>query len=71
MTTGQTTVPAGTRRVVAAPFSLARVLFIVGAAMFIIGAFASGGHELASIPYPTWALGALGAWTLALAAQIP
>lgn len=70
MTTGQTTAQAGTRRVATTPFSLARVLFIVGAAMFIIGAFAAGGHELASILYPTWALGALGAWMLALAAQI-
>lgn len=51
--------------------SLTRVLFIVGAAMFIIAAFASGGHAIAGIPGWSWGFGALGAAMLAFAARTP
>jgi hypothetical protein len=41
-----------------------RILLVVGTVLFVLAAFAAGGHELASIPALPWAFGALAAWML-------
>jgi hypothetical protein len=46
------------------PWHASRILLIVGTVLFVLAAFAAGGHELASIPALPWAFGALAAWML-------
>jgi hypothetical protein len=67
--TAPPTAQPNTRLPAAPPFSLARVLFIVGAAMFIIAAFAAGGHLIDDIPEWSWAFGGFAAWMLSGAAR--
>jgi hypothetical protein len=47
-----------------APFSLSRLLRFIGAVLFIVAAFAAGGHVLFGIPEWTWGFAAFGAWVL-------
>lgn len=47
--------------------SLSRALIVVSAVLFVLAAFAAGGHELASISAWPWAFGAFAAWALAWA----
>jgi hypothetical protein len=55
--------PAPARVVVAYP-SFRRILLVVGALLFVLGAFAFGGHPLAGIPGAVWDSGAAAAWVL-------
>jgi hypothetical protein len=58
------TAPAQPQPVVVTPYSLRRILLVVGAVLFAIAAFAAGGALLGDIPAWSWGFGALGAWTL-------
>jgi hypothetical protein len=48
--------------VVVTPFSLRRILLVVGAVLFALAAFSAGGDALGHVPAWSWAFGALGAW---------
>jgi hypothetical protein len=52
-------------RVVYAGISLSRVLLFIGTALFVVGAFAAGGHPLGGVPVLPWWGGAFAAWMLA------
>jgi len=54
-------------RPVYGPFYLSRVLLVVGAILFVLGAFAFGGHPLAGIGGAVWDSGAAAAWVLSAA----
>lgn len=45
-------------------WSLSRILLVVGAILFTLGAFAFGGHPLAGVPGAVWDSGAAAAWVL-------
>ena len=45
-------------------WSLSRCLLLIGAILFVLAAFAAGGHPLAGITDWPWAFGAFAAWTL-------
>ena len=45
-----------------APYSLRRILLVVGTILFVLASFAAGGHTLGGITDLPWAFGALGAW---------
>jgi hypothetical protein len=49
---------------VAAPYSLRRVLLVVGAVLFVLAAFAAGGDTLGGISAWSWGFGAFAAWCL-------
>jgi hypothetical protein len=51
-------------RPVYGPWYLSRVLLVIGTVLFVIAAFAAGGHPLASVPAWPWAFGAFAAWVL-------
>ena len=53
-----------TRTVYTGPWRLPRWLLVAGTVLFIIGAFAAAGHELANIPDWSWFGGAFAAWVL-------
>jgi len=46
------------------PWYLSRVLLVAGTVLFVLGAFAFGGHPLAGIPGAVWDSGAAAAWVL-------
>lgn len=46
------------------PWYLSRILLVVGTILFILAAFAAGGHPLAGITDLPWAFGAFAAWVL-------
>jgi hypothetical protein len=45
-------------------WSLARLLLVVGTVLFVLAAFAAGGHPLAGITDWSWAFGGFAAWVL-------
>lgn len=54
-------------RPVYGPWYLSRILLVAGAVLFVLAAFAAGGHPLASIGMWPWAFGAFAAWVLSWA----
>jgi hypothetical protein len=52
------------RPVVAGPLYLSRILLAIGAVLFVLAAFAAGGHPLAGITEWPWGFGAFAAWVL-------
>jgi len=51
-------------RPVYGPWYLSRVLLVIGTILFVLAAFAAGGHPLAGISEWPWAFGAFAAWVL-------
>jgi hypothetical protein len=47
---------------------ISRVLMLIAAVLFVLAAFAVGGHDLANVPAWAWAFGGLASWALAGAA---
>jgi hypothetical protein len=45
-------------------WGFSRILLVVGCILFVIAAFAAGGHPLAGVPEWPWAFGAFAAWVL-------
>jgi hypothetical protein len=45
-------------------WTLQRVLYLIGAVMFVLASFAAGGHSLANIPAWTWGFASFSAWML-------
>jgi hypothetical protein len=52
------------RAVAVTPLSLSRILLTVGAVLFVLAAFAAGGHVLGGISAWAWGFGAFAAWML-------
>jgi hypothetical protein len=46
------------------PWYLSRVLLVIGAVLFVLAAFAAGGHPLAGVADWSWGFGAFAAWVL-------
>lgn len=46
------------------PWYASRILLVVGTILFILAAFAAGGHPLAGITGWSWAFGGFAAWVL-------
>jgi hypothetical protein len=51
-------------RPVYGPWNLSRILLVVGTVLFVIAAFAAGGHPLGDVGEWPWAFGAFAAWVL-------
>jgi hypothetical protein len=51
-------------RPVGGPWYLSRVLLVIGTILFVLAAFAAGGHPLAGVADWCWAFGAFAAWVL-------
>jgi hypothetical protein len=45
-------------------WGFARILLVIGAILFVLAAFAAGGHPLAGVGEWPWAFGAFAAWVL-------
>jgi hypothetical protein len=45
-------------------WNFSRVLLVVGCILFVLAAFAVGGHPLAGVPAWSWGFGAFAAWML-------
>jgi hypothetical protein len=43
---------------------LSRILLVIGTVLFVLAAFAAGGHQLAGIGEWPWGFGAFAAWVL-------
>jgi hypothetical protein len=46
------------------PWYLSRILLVAGTILFVLAAFAAGGHPLAGVPDWCWAFGGFAAWVL-------
>lgn len=46
------------------PWYLSRVLLVTGTVLFVLAAFAAGGHPLAGVTDLPWAFGGFAAWVL-------
>jgi len=51
-------------RPVYGPWYASRILLVIGTILFVLAAFAAGGHPLAGITGWSWAFGAFAAWVL-------
>jgi len=63
------TAPAPTPQQRAYPYqrgywSFSRILLVIGAILFVLAAFAAGGHPLAGVTDLPWAFGGFAAWVL-------
>ena len=56
--------PQAVPRPACGPWYLSRILLAVGTILFVLAAFAAGGHPLAGISEWPWAFGAFAAWVL-------
>ena len=56
--------PNPQRRPAYGPWYLSRILLVIGTVLFVLAAFAAGGHPLAGIRDLPWAFGAFAAWVL-------
>jgi hypothetical protein len=56
--------PQPVRTVVVGTWTLARVLLVISAVLFVLAAFAIGGDSLGDIPAWSWGFGAFAAWVL-------
>jgi hypothetical protein len=45
-------------------WSLSRILLVAGTVLFVLAAFAAGGHMIAGITEWPWAFGGFAAWML-------
>jgi hypothetical protein len=45
--------------------TVSKVLLVAGAVMFVLAAFAAGGHALEGVPALSWFGGGFAAWVLA------
>ena len=52
------------RSVAYGPWYLSRILLVIGTVLFVLAAFAAGGHPLAGIGMWPWGFGAFAAWVL-------
>ncbi len=59
-----TPAPPPQPRPVYGPWYLSRVLLVIGTVLFVLAAFAAGGHELGDIAAWPWAFGGFAAWML-------
>lgn len=50
--------------VVAAPYSLHRILLVVGTVLFVLAAFAAGGDTIGDITAWVWGFAGFAAWVL-------
>jgi hypothetical protein len=48
-------------------WNFSRVLLVIGAILFVLAAFAAGGHPLAGVGEWPWGFGAFAAWMLSRA----
>lgn len=46
------------------PWYLSRILLVTGTVLFVLAAFAAGGHPLAGVTDLPWAFGGFAAWVL-------
>lgn len=46
------------------PWYLSRILLVIGTVLFVLAAFAAGGHPAAGIGMWPWGFGAFAAWVL-------
>lgn len=58
------TTPAQPQPVVVTPYSLSRILLVIGTVLFVLAAFAAGGDTLGGIPAWTWGFAGFAAWVL-------
>lgn len=57
--------PPAPAPVPATAWTLRRVLLVISGVLFIVAAFASGGHVLLTVPAWSWAFGGAAAYALA------
>lgn len=53
------------------PMSLPRILIVIGGVLFILAAFAAGGHALLDVPAWSWGFGGFAAFVWAWAWSVP
>ena len=58
------TAPAQPQPVAVVPYSLRRILLIVGTVLFVLAAFAAGGDTLGGITAWVWGFAGVAAWVL-------
>jgi len=58
------TAPAQPQQVVVSPYSLRRILLVVGTVLFVLAALAAGGDTLGGIAAWSWGFGGFAAWVL-------
>lgn len=46
------------------PYSLSRILLVIGAGLFVLAAFTAGGDTVGTVPAWSWAFGGFAAWVL-------
>lgn len=59
-----TPAPPPQPRPASGPWYLSRILLVVGTVLFVLAAFAAGGHPLGGITDLPWAFGAFASWVL-------
>lgn len=64
MTTPAPPPAAQPRQPYGGPWYLSRILLVAGTILFVLAAFAAGGHPLAGISAWPWGFGAFAAWVL-------
>jgi hypothetical protein len=56
--------PPQQQRPVYGPWYPSRFLLVIGTVLFVLAAFAAGGHPLAGVTDLPWAFGGFAAWVL-------
>lgn len=58
------TAPQQPQPVAVAPYSLRRILLVIGTVLFVLAAFAAGGDTLGGIAAWVWGFAGFAAWVL-------
>ncbi len=58
------TAPAQPQPVVVSPYSLRRILLVIGTVLFVLAAFAAGGDTIGDITAWVWGFAGFAAWVL-------